>query len=495
MVDVCLVVEGTYPYIRGGVSSWVHQLITNLPNTNFGIIHIAARADAAREFRYDVPANVTVLEDVYLHEYHYMEKPKYKKYKQSWKDVYLQFHQEVSQNQYHSLETIVNTFHSHKSFLSFEEMTFSPESWSMVEKFYQESDPNQSFIDFFWTWRYTHMPIFKILNQKLPEAKVYHTVSTGFAGVCAVIAKMKYKAALLLTEHGIYTRERKLEIEDAQWIYQAQTAIDKQEKKDFFKKIWIRFFQFTGRITYEYADLIVTLCESNRAIELSEGADRRKTQIIPNGIFTERYQDLRKKFNERPKTKPYIIGFVGRVVSIKDVKTLIRALKIVYDRVPDISLLVIGPTDEELDYYQECLDLIKVLDIESIITFTGQANLDDYYYKLDLMVLTSISEGQPLVILEASCVGIPVIATDVGSCRELLYGITTEDQQIGKSGLITDVASPQGTAEAIITLLEDDDLRHRYGENGKLRVDRYYQQQDLLAAYNTLYENLKYRNQ
>ncbi|MBF0431178.1 MAG: GT4 family glycosyltransferase PelF, partial [Fibrobacteria bacterium] len=257
---------------------------------------------------------------------------------------------------------------------------------------------------------------------------------------------------------------------------------------------WIGLFSYTGKVSYEYADQIITLCESNRAVQLAEGADKQKTKIIPNGIFPERYEKTLSRFKEREKKPPFIVGFVGRVVSIKDIKTFLRAVKIVYDKLPDIQVMIMGPTDEELDYYYECLELIDILEIKPIINFTGMVQLDDNYDKIDVLVLTSISEAQPLVILEANCIGIPVVATDVGACSELLNGGSEEDRNLGPSGIITGVANPRETAHGILALLQDLSLNYQYGQNGIKRVHKFYRQQDLLAEYNTLYENLKYAN-
>jgi polysaccharide biosynthesis protein PelF len=121
------------------------------------------------------------------------------------------------------------------------------------------------------------------------------------------------------------------------------------------------------------------------------------------------------------------------------------------------------------------------------VRFTGRADVREYYQGLDLVVLTSLSEAQPLVVLEANCAGIPVVTTDVGACRELLHGITPEDQAIGPSGLLTHVASPRETAEAIIHLWRDEALRLRMAAAGQERVRAFYQQEDLYATYREMY--------
>lgn len=90
-----------------------------------------------------------------------------------------------------------------------------------------------------------------------------------------------------------------------------------------------------------------------------------------------------------------------------------------------------GPTDEDKKYAQECFDLVKALNV-SDVEFTGRINVRDYLGKMDFTLLTSISEGQPLTILESFAAHKPVVATDVGNCRELLFGV---NDGFGDSGI------------------------------------------------------------
>ena len=110
-----------------------------------------------------------------------------------------------------------------------------------------------------------------------------------------------------------------------------------------------------------------------------------------------------------------------RVAPIKDVKTMIQAFAFAKEKVPNLKLWIMGPTDEDKKYAQECFDLVKALNV-SDVEFTGRINVRDYLGKMDFTLLTSISEGQPLTILESFAAHKPVVATDVGNCRELLFG-------------------------------------------------------------------------
>jgi glycosyltransferase involved in cell wall biosynthesis len=122
------------------------------------------------------------------------------------------------------------------------------------------------------------------------------------------------------------------------------------------------------------------------------------------------------------------------------------------------------------------------------VHFTGRQDIKEYYKFLDVVVLTSVSEAQPYVILEANIVGIPVVATDVGACREMLEGRTLEDTRLGPSGLITEVTNASATADAILKLITNDELSKAYGKSGIERVKSYYDQDDLLSRYLNVYE-------
>ena len=63
------------------------------------------------------------------------------------------------------------------------------EAWDLLVERYNPEENKDSFIDYFWTFRFTHLPIFKMLQLELPKARVYHTISTGYAGLLGVIAR------------------------------------------------------------------------------------------------------------------------------------------------------------------------------------------------------------------------------------------------------------------------------------------------------------------
>jgi len=110
---------------------------------------------------------------------------------------------------------------------------------------------------------------------------------------------------------------------------------------------------------------------------------------------------------------------------------------------------------------------------------------------LDVVVLTSISEAQPLVVLEAGAVGLPVVSSAVGSCAELLLGRSEEDRELGAGALLTPIATPGATAEAVLCLYRDPALRRRLGATLQARVRKYYGLGDTLTAYSSIYERFR----
>jgi glycosyltransferase involved in cell wall biosynthesis len=153
---------------------------------------------------------------------------------------------------------------------------------------------------------------------------------------------------------------------------------------------------------------------------------------------------------------------------------------------------MLGPYDEDPEYYEECKGLVEFLGLESCFIFTGSVNLKEWLGRIDLIVLTSISEAQPLVILEAGAAGVPCVSTDVGACREMIAGDSREEPVLGNGGIVVPLSSPSLVAQAIIKLMSDPVLLQSCGEVMQERVRLYYNKDDLKKTYRELYE--KYCN-
>ncbi len=484
MTDVCLILEGTYPYVAGGVSSWVYELIRRMPDITFSILYLGPHRPQVKKMHYKMPNNIVEFREFYLFDYLVQSEKKKRKGKDDFQLIgdFLVCLKNNDTALFKDLVRLVGDKETRT--IDLMDLSYSYDAWKVLCRLYEHEGHEASFMDYFWTWRFIYLPFFSLLRAPLLSARLYHTVSTGYAGVLGSLCKLQQNRPLLLTEHGIYTRERKIEVSQADWIYsESAKEIKVVEDKDFFKDWWLSLFAFFSKLTYDTSDEIITLFEGNRQIQLEDGADPLKTSVIPNGIDVGHLMSLKKE----PRDGNFRVGFMGRVVPIKDVKTFIRACQMVHEDMGNVEFFIMGPTDEDEDYYDECVQLTKMEKLQDVVHFTGKVRISEYYPKMDVIVLTSISEAQPLVLLEAMACGIPVVATDVGACSELLFGRTADDKLLGQSGIITELCNPYETAKAIIDILKDPRMFEKMSQIGRKRILTYYQLDDVIAKYRLHY--------
>ncbi len=479
-MHVCLIAEGSYPYITGGVGKWTHDLIASLPEVEFTVIALWPTDRPEPQPRYPTLGNVRELRTSYVLTPQ-EEQPRAAKDQYEKLEV---FHHAIKKGN-------VCPFAGLDSRINLKDLKTNPAAWKLLTTLYQDyAPPGTSFPDYFWTWQATHLPLFNVLTSPLCSADIVHCISTGYAGCLAALHKAKLGTPMLTTEHGLYTRERSQEIWDADWI-PGEAEANAHRSGNFFKGWWNRMFRSLERITYGYSDAVVSLFEANRKYQIDQGSTAERTLVIPNGIELSLYENVRR--NRRSSGKVHI-GLVGRVVPIKDIKTFINACKIVADRLGPSALQasVIGPIDEDPLYAAQCRELIRALQLESVVTLVGKTDPRPYYETLDVSVLTSLSEGQPMVALESMACGIPVVSTDVGCCRELIEGRPGEDggYGLGPAGLVTGLVDPQDTARALLELAADPERRAGMGRAGRRRVEKYYRLDQVRKSYLDLYRRL-----
>ncbi len=401
MTDICLILEGTYPYITGGVSSWVHSLISGLAELDFSLVHLGMKDNLGREAQFELPSNLREIVNLEIEVYH------------------------LPYEMAHALKG----------------------------------------------------------KAPLPQARIYHTLATGFAGLLGCQVKEKAGRPLILTEHGIYWNEIEQGASEIECGFKIINGDEDEINLVALRQHWTATFKQLAGLVYRAADEIVTVCQANQRLQLANGAEKSKCRIIPNGVdwraFSDRQPDL-----EWPHPG---IGFVGRVVPIKDVETFICACRLVADEYPAGRFYVIGPTAHDEDYYRKCLQLAESYALHERLTFSGALAPQECYRSLDVVVLTSLSEGQPLVALEAMSAGLPLVVTDVGGCAELMEGGSEEDAALGPAGLVTPPQDAEATAQAILMLCRDEVLARQMGQTGRERVRRFYGQERCLEEYRRLY--------
>lgn len=521
--DVCLLVEGTYPFVAGGVSSWVHDIIRGHPELKFAVLNVGSHPAAYGEPRYQLPENVIGLHRVFCQET--AKPPLDGDERASLREEIRRLRSAVDARTAPSrvLEGL-RRLHLEEDAdpdvwrailadlatadLGLPEFLYGRASFDLLTALAEQIAAEAPFLDLFWHYRAIHVPVLRLLAAPVVEAACYHAVSTGYAGMLASVWSHRTGRPMALTEHGIYSRERDMELARADWIRDAAEADDGgfglrtatwAPRISPLRRLWSRFFRGLSRLTYAQATRILTLSDVNRKKQIADGAPLAKIDIVPNGVDlpdappapdgeAEGQADgAHEVISLRPP--PMRVGFVGRVVPIKDLITFIRACDEALRSV-ELDVRVIGPMEEDGGYATRCRDLVARLGRAEQIKFLGPMPPAKIYPDLDVVVLTSFSEGQPLVILEAYACGVPVVATDVGACREMVEGRTPADRAIGPSGFVTRVATPKETAAALVKLARDPKLRRRMGAAGRKRVTTFYQRRDMLAAYRALYASM-----
>lgn len=483
-IDVLFIAEGTYPYIKGGVSTWIHQIITGMKDLNFGVLFLGSRPEDYKGIGYQLPGNLVYLEAIYLFEGE--ERGKFaKKTKGSEKvkllDAFLE------DGKFENAWQEVTNFNFFRE-VSYEDFLYSRQSWEFIEEVYENIGIDVPFVDYFWSMRNLFAPLFKVAELGMAIGRknisLIHSPSTGYAGFLGSLMSREYSIPFIVTEHGIYTKERKIDIMNARWVGVQYKYLQKKYDIDALKKLWIKTFVNLGKISYYQAERVFSLFEEARKQQINWGCPPHKTEVIPNGVDVDK---LSKLVEKRPKEVPKVVSFIGRVVAIKDVKTFIKAVALLSQKL-DVEGWIVGPEDEEPEYAQECRDLAEILKVEDKIKFLGFRNIVDIFPQTGVFTLTSISEGMPMTVLEAMASGVPCVATDVGSCRQLLYGgLNEEDIAIGQAGIITSVGDARALADAYYKLLTDEDFWKKCQKAGLERVNRFYRFDQFIENYRKVY--------
>lgn len=463
---ICIITEGCYPYTVGGVSGWVHSMINTFKEYEFVLLTIIPTREQSGKFAYELPENVTEVHELYLDDADWSGANRRHKKRLNKKEYYAL--RSLLLNQDVEWDALFDYFS--KTDVSINGLLMGEDFYHAVEECYNLQYPDIVFSDFLWTMRSMYLPLFLALSMEIPKADVYHAVSTGYAGILGSMGKYFHNGQFIISEHGIYTREREEEIIKAEWVQRT------------YKNIWIKQFKKMSKVAYDTADVVTGLYEYACELQEELGCHKQKLAVTPNGIDYKRFENLPQI---PQKEKDYIhIGAVLRVAPIKDVKTMIQAFAYAKKRCPKLKLWVMGPYDEEPEYAAECFKMAEQMQI-SDIEFTGRINVTDYLGWMDMTLLTSISEGQPLTILESFAAQVPVIATDVGNCKGLLYG---EDDDFGKAGILTHIMNIEEIANAMVYMAENPEERKRMAKAGYKRLIRKYKIEDMKKTYGEIYK-------
>ena len=206
-----------------------------------------------------------------------------------------------------------------------------------------------------------------------------------------------------------------------------------------------------------------------------KGYRGERMRVIYNGV-SEHPRDPEK--GKIPSGDAVRIGIIGRLYPVKDHRTLLRAASLIPITLP-VKFLVIGngPLDRELE------QLARDLGLEKRVSFLGWVpEVSEVLSQLDIVVLTSTSEGFNNSIAEAQMHGIPVVTTDAPGCSEIVVD--------GETGFVVPIGSAESVARAVEKLAGDASLRKRFGTTARTRSQELFSVGRMVGQYQDLFMEL-----
>jgi glycosyltransferase involved in cell wall biosynthesis len=463
---VTLLTEGTYPHSHGGVSVWCDQLVTGMPDLDFDII--AVTGTGRESVVWDLPGHVSNVASVPMWGPPPEGRPPRGRARDRLAESYERFLTAlVDPSAEHGFGPALLTMakaaaNGHLSpFLRGDDaVTVLSAVWNRPGLVVREARPTL----------HDALTATTLLEHALrplaappPEGGVAHAVSGGVAVLPGLAAQERHGVPLLLTEHGVYLRERYLGYRTAPYRWPVKALV-------------LGFFRLLAEESYRRAALITPGNRYNRLWEEQGGADPESIRTVYNGVDPAAFPPA------GPEPQRPTLSWAGRVDPIKDLETLIRAFALVRKEHPDVQLRLFGGTPRGGEAYRErCQALAAELGHADAVTFEGRvADIKDAYAAGNVVMLSSISEGFPFTLIEAMSCGRATVSTDVGGVREA----------VGDTGLVVPPRDPGAMAGAALELLGDPARRARMGAAARLRVIEQFTLRQTIDTFRSIYLEL-----
>ncbi|MFF8385532.1 GT4 family glycosyltransferase PelF [Streptomyces kanasensis] len=449
---VTLLTEGTYPHVHGGVSTWCDQLVRGMPEVDFQVL--ALTGSGREPVTWQLPPNV------HRHTSFPLwgpapgrSRPLLGRERRRFVDTYERFLLAI-------LDPAAPRSH-------FAEGLFGLAELARRGRLSAALRSEAALRSLIWIWTMPHLDTaaarptvhdaltatdllehaLRPLGARIPDDCVAHAVSSGLATLPALVAQHLDGVPFLLTEHGIYLRERYLgyRTEAQRWPVKA---------------LVLGFYRELNCLGYRKADLITPCNRYNRRWEERGGAPADRIRTVYNGVDPHAFPLA------GPEPRTPTLSWCGRIDPIKDLETLVRAYAIARAEVPALRLRLFGPVPAGNEDYRTRLEkLAAELGVGDGVSYEGRVeDVAGAYAAGTVVMLSSISEGFPFSLIEAMSCGRATVSTDVGGVREA----------VGDTGLVVPPREPAVMAEAVLTLLRDDARRAELGRRARQRVvDRF----------------------
>lgn len=250
-------------------------------------------------------------------------------------------------------------------------------------------------------------------------------------------------------------------------------------------KVKTKVFILVEKVTAIITDRIIALTKREKEDHIQFNISKPdKFVVIHSGVNLE---DFSKNFDNTEELKgdlgipitDSIVGTVGRLVEIKGHRYLLDAARLVLNKMPNTTFLLIG------DGYlmTELISHASAMGIENKVIFAGwRSDVPQLINTFDIFVLSSLNEGMGRVLVEAMAMGKPIVASDIGGIPDLVKD--------GANGILFPPRDVDAMAEAILKLLLDRELRRKMGNEGKKLAYPAYDTSVMVRKIEGLYEKL-----
>lgn len=479
---IMLTTEGTYPYSRGGVSTWCQQLLESLPDYRFRVVALVGNPYLKALFT--PPRNAEVL-TIPLWGSHGdirsafsrqrivrvaespLPGPDDDAIREGFLGPFLELLEECQGDLVWPVSFGDSLGRLHEFFGRYDyRRTFSARPvFDAFGEFLMEHRAAETEAPTVADQKLLLTLLARFLlpaSVELPPAQVTHATVAGWSALLGVIAKVRVGRPLLLTEHGVFLREQ-LYFLDSQ-----------RELTDLSKRFLKRLTRALVSTVYDHADRVLPVCGFNARWERALGVSPSKIHVVHNGIPSSYFAEPEALVS--PGALDGEIVSISNINPMKDTETAIRAIRIVADRHPDVHLTVYGPIKHER-YHRHCRELIRELGLERNVRLAGPtADVRSKLKPFAISLHISISEALPYAILESMAAGQAIVATGVGGVPEALKG----------AGLLVPVRDHRRVAEACLDLLDHPAKRTALAREANRRAQD-FELDRMLGSYDSAY--------
>lgn len=220
------------------------------------------------------------------------------------------------------------------------------------------------------------------------------------------------------------------------------------------------------------------------------GVPRDRLNLLGNGIDLERFDPARVGRDDAARVRrelgvgpdDLVVGAVGRLVEEKGYRELMAAAIELRARCPQVKVVVAGPSDpDKADALSE-RDQERARHEAGVVFLGLRRDVEAFYAAMDIYVLASYREGFPRSAMEAAAMGLPIVATDIRGCRQVV--------DTGSTGLLVPPRDGGALAGAIATMAADEPLRRKFGQAGRQKALREFDQRRVIDITLGLYERV-----